>query len=217
MGLTHSALVPRTDRPRLGLYGGAFDPPHSAHVRLVEELVRQCRLDRVWVIPTGQAWHKSRPLTAAGHRLAMTREAFAPLPEVVVDDREIRRNRPSYTVETLLELQAEHPAAQWFLLMGEDQWVNFGTWRRWEEIAQIAQIVVARRPMQAGDGAKYHIEHSSQLSAATSPSPLWLNWQPDTTSSTALRAQSPSDEKQLPAAVARYISEHALYTPKHDH
>ena len=69
----------------LGVFGGAFDPPHWAHVALVKAAMAQLALDRVLVLPTGQAWHKTRSLSQASHRLNMTRLAFAPLPQVVVE------------------------------------------------------------------------------------------------------------------------------------
>ena len=72
---------------RAGMFGGAFDPPHRAHVALARAAIAQLRLDRLFVVPTGDAWHKARTLTAAAHRLAMTRLAFAGIAQVRVDDR----------------------------------------------------------------------------------------------------------------------------------
>src|SRR5690606_20992264 len=83
---------------RIGLYGGAFDPPHEAHRAMAEAALAQLGLDLLLILPTGQAWHKSRPLTAAAHRLAMSRLAFSDLPHTRIDDREMRRNGPTYTV-----------------------------------------------------------------------------------------------------------------------
>ena len=69
---------------RIGMFGGAFDPPHNAHVALVQAAVAQLQLDELRVVPTGHAWHKPRVLTPASDRLAMVRLAFAGLPGVVV-------------------------------------------------------------------------------------------------------------------------------------
>jgi nicotinate-nucleotide adenylyltransferase len=106
---------------RLGVFGGAFDPPHVAHVALAQAAVEQLRLDQLRIFPTGQAWHRSGPLTAPEHRLALAQLAFGELPRTVIDDRELRRPGPTYTIDTLRELKAEQPAAQLFLVMGEDQ------------------------------------------------------------------------------------------------
>lgn len=130
---------------RLGVFGGAFDPPHLAHVALAQLAVRQLQLDQLRVLPTGQAWHKPRSLSAAAHRLAMARLAFAEVPQAVVDDREVQRAGPTYTVDTLRELAAQFPGAQLFLLMGEDQAVALPTWHEWREVVRLAIICVAER------------------------------------------------------------------------
>src|SRR5690606_13094395 len=124
---------------RVGLFGGAFDPPHGAHVALAEAAVRQLQLDVLHVVPTGRAWHKARTLTGAEHRMAMAELAFRPVPGALVDDREIRRPGPTYTVDTLRELAREWPGASLHLLMGEDQAESFTTWRDWQTIAQLAE------------------------------------------------------------------------------
>ena len=80
---------------RIGVFGGAFDPPHNAHVALAQAALEQFGLDMLYVIPTGQAWHKARVLSAPEHRLAMTRLAFAGMPRVRVDERELQRAGPS--------------------------------------------------------------------------------------------------------------------------
>ena len=77
--------------PRIGVFGGAFDPPHRAHVALAQAAVAQLGLAELRIFPTGQAWHKARPLSSAAARLAMAELAFAALPNVTVDAREIRR------------------------------------------------------------------------------------------------------------------------------
>ena len=204
-----------TSLPRYALYGGAFDPPHIAHVDMVRQLVVQCGIERVWVVPTGQAWHKSRPLTDAVHRMAMTRLAFANVPQVVVDDREILRQGPSFTVETLAELQAAQPPAEWFLLMGQDQWAKFTTWHKWQQICTIASVVVAERPMNnCGEWQKnMELLLGACTDAALAPPRVTrLEWKPMPVSSTSARENPSEAPALLPEAVASYISEHFLYT-----
>lgn len=138
---------------RVGMLGGAFDPPHRAHVALARAAVRQLALDKLYVVPTGEAWHKDRALTPAEHRLAMTRLAFAGVPGVEVDDRELRRSGPTYSIDTLRELKAEHPQAGLHLLMGEDQAAGFTQWRAWQEIARLAVLCVAGRGTGEGVAA----------------------------------------------------------------
>jgi len=112
---------------RVGLFGGAFDPPHAAHVALARAAVEQLQLDRLHIAPTGVAWHKPLVLSAAADRLAMCRLAFGDLPGIVIDARELRRDGPSYTIDTLTELRAEYPQAELFLQIGADQAAAFHT------------------------------------------------------------------------------------------
>lgn len=127
------------------MFGGAFDPPHNAHIALAQAALVQFGLDRLYVVPTGQAWHKARALSAAGHRLAMTRLAFEDMPHVMVDDREIQRAGPTFTIDTLQALQAENPQAQIYLFIGADQFAAFRKWHRWQDILEIAIICIADR------------------------------------------------------------------------
>ena len=96
---------------KVGLFGGAFDPPHRTHVAVAQAAVEQLHLDVLHVVPTGHAWHKQRPLTAAQHRLEMCRLAFADVNRAMVDGRETCRSGPTYTIDTLQELQARRNEA----------------------------------------------------------------------------------------------------------
>jgi nicotinate-nucleotide adenylyltransferase len=132
---------------RLGIFGGAFDPPHLAHAALAQAAVDQLDLDELRIFPTGLAWHKAQALTPPEHRLALARIAFGHLARTLIDDRELRRPGPTYTIDTLRELKAEQPSAQLFLVMGEDQATSLTRWREWEAIIQLAIICVAARPL----------------------------------------------------------------------
>jgi nicotinate-nucleotide adenylyltransferase len=134
-----------TTPQRVGMFGGGFDPPHRAHALMARAAIPQLGLDHLFIFPTGDAWHKSRTLTAADHRLAMTELAFGGIPGVVVDDRELRRSGPTYSIDTLRELHAAFPRAQLYLLMGEDQAGGFTRWHAWQEVAAMAILCVAGR------------------------------------------------------------------------
>mgnify|MGYP006207281187 CR=1 FL=1 len=127
---------------RVGMFGGAFDPPHWAHRALAETALRQLGLDALHILPTGHAWHKPRQLSPAEHRVAMCRLAFDGLLNVHFDEREIRRDGPSYTADTLRELAREYPGAQLFLVLGADQLLAFRTWVRWQEVLDLATLAV---------------------------------------------------------------------------
>lgn len=190
---------------RIGVFGGAFDPPHQGHAQLLQSAIQQLALDTVVVIPTGQAWHKDRRLTAAAHRLAMARLAFAHLPQMQVDDREVARPGPSYTVDTLTELHAENPGSSFYLLMGQDQWARFGTWRRPEAVAALAIICVAFR----ADPSWAQADSEAPVAPPKSIAMPAVN-----ASSTAIRsavARHQCIDGLVFAPVARYIEQHHLY------
>jgi nicotinate-nucleotide adenylyltransferase len=193
------------DLARVGMFGGAFDPPHRAHVALARAAIEQLKLDHLCVLPTGQAWHKDRSLTAAGHRLAMTRLAFAGVPDVEVDDRELRRAGPTYSVDTLRELRDEHPVAQLYLLMGEDQAAGFTRWIAWQEIARIAVLCVAGRGSGSGLAA---------LRALPGVRVETLQWAQMPDSATDIRSRLAAGQviaDLVEPAVASYIESHHLY------
>ena len=202
MTLTPSGLK------RVGVFGGAFDPPHAAHAALAAAAVADLHLDELHVIPTGQAWHKTRTLTSAHHRLKMAELAFAHVPNVVVDSREIKRDGPSYTIDTLRELQAGSPGAELFLIVGEDQAIALTTWHEWQEILRLAIICVAEREDLTGDRPRF-IASKSQESCFRR---LQVPAMP--VSATDIRARIAAHQCVVPLVfepVARYIDDHHLY------
>lgn len=196
---------------RVGVFGGAFDPPHRAHLQLAQAALAQFQLDRLHVIPTGHAWHKTRALTASHHRLAMARLAFADMPQVLVDPREIEREGPTYTVDTLASLSSEYPDAALFLFIGADQAQAFKTWHRWQDILKMATLVVADRP---GDDAGEKSSSHAQWHNAVSPNVQRLDMPSLAISATEIRshlAQAMQTPLWLPASVQHYIDQHRLY------
>lgn len=196
--------------PRVGMFGGAFDPPHLTHVALARAALATGGLQSLYIFPTGQAWHKSPQPSAAEHRVRMARLAFADLPGARVDDRETRRAGPTYTLDTLRELRQEHAGAELVLLMGTDQTAALPTWHGWREILQTATVLVATRlgiapfdPRQLPD-----LPAGARFEALPVP--------PADTSATDIRLRAARGEDismLVPPAVARYIDQHQLYHP----
>lgn len=202
---------------RIGVFGGAFDPPHVAHQAMARAAVAQFKLDLLRIIPTGSAWHKARPLTDATHRLAMVHLAFDDIQPSCVDCREIERQGPTYTIDTLLALKAEHPDAELFLFIGEDQARAFKSWHRWEEISHMSTVVVAQRPETQDDTASPNFAqwHNGGLSADVQR----LDMTPQAVSATDIRsriARGSTMPPLLPLSVQRYIEQHRLYQPHTD-
>ncbi len=205
----HTASTLDQGIERIGLYGGAFDPPHLAHAALARCAIEQHGLDRLIVMPTGQAWHKSRGLTDAAHRIEMTKLAFADVPLVQVDVRETLRSGPSYTVDTLLQLRGEYLGAQLFVLMGQDQFDFLPQWHRYEEILQVATVLVAlRADSMLATGSK-----GLKNQAKILHSPIHMAASPISASLIReLCLQNQTIDHLVKPSVARYIAQHRLYT-----
>jgi nicotinate-nucleotide adenylyltransferase len=201
---------------RVGMFGGAFDPPHLAHRELAEVAIDQLGLDVLHILPTGQAWHKARPLTDARHRLAMCEVTFGDLEKACLDSRETLRQGPSYTADTLIELAAEYPGAELFMVIGADQLLAFKNWVRWAEVLDLATLAVAQRPSQdpsnvSDQGLEADI---SQVDVPFVPLKMPLHH----ISATAIRARAsaanghgPDLDRLVSNDVASYISTHSLY------
>lgn len=132
---------------RLGIYGGAFDPPHLGHLVAASDACQALRLDRLLWVPS--AVHPLKPVhTPPALRLEMVRAAIQGDPRFAADDLELRRPGPSYTVQTLRELRAREPGAELFFLTGADNLAELPRWHRADEIARLATLAVVSR---AGD------------------------------------------------------------------
>lgn len=213
-----------SSRP-IGVFGGTFDPVHIGHLRLAEEMADAIGLARVCFVPAGQSPHRGAPRIAAGHRLEMTRRAVAGNPRFVVDDREIRRDAPSYTVDTLAALRAELGETQpiW-LLLGADAFLGLPGWHDWPRLFALAHVAVAERPgapvMQSDALPEVLRTELAARQVADGPasgpagSVLLRRMTPLAISATAIRdalARGRSVRYLLPDAVLDYIQENRLY------
>jgi nicotinate-nucleotide adenylyltransferase len=199
------------------MFGGAFDPPHLAHRSLAQAALEQLELDVLHLMPTGQAWHKTRSLTSAEHRVAMCQLAFGDLPRTRIDTRETIRQGPSYTADTLGELEREYPGATLYLVLGADQLLAFKGWVRWPEVLKHAQLAVANRALQIGADAALDQRHEMDLSAVDLPfERLAMPLQNISASAVRSRLEQPALQREtllrlVPPGVASYISDHSLY------
>ncbi len=140
---------------RSGILGGTFDPPHLAHLVLAAAARRTLDLDRVLLVPAGDPWRKAGSgVSPAADRLALTRAAVADvLPWAEVSEIEVRRSGPSFTAETLEELQAEAPGAEWWFILGWDALADLPNWSRPERILELARLALAERGDEAAAAA----------------------------------------------------------------
>lgn len=191
---------------RIGLFGGSFDPVHNAHLALARQALDELRLDRLCWVPAGHAWQKARAMTRADQRAAMLGLAIAGEPRFALERCELQRSGPSYTLDTVRELQAAEPAAQWFLVIGQDQHRNLHTWHGFEELLQRVTLAVARRPHVGPDA-----EPDPRVRAARQ---VVLALPPLDISASDIRARVAAGmdiAPLVPAAVALYIRQQGLY------
>lgn len=209
-----------------GILGGTFDPIHFGHLRLAQELTEALGLARVRFIPTGTPPHRDAPQVSGAHRLQMARIATAGNSAFEVDEREIQRKGISYSYDTLTELRSEQAERPLCLLMGTDAFAALATWHRWQELFDLAHVVIAYRPgfrfeelqdalpeplrkiylkRMAGDPAMLRAGAGSILTREIAALDI------SATHIRALLAQGSSARYLAPDAVLEYIDQHHLY------
>jgi nicotinate-nucleotide adenylyltransferase len=162
----------------LALFGGAFNPPHLTHKRIIAAAKEQLPVARVLVLPAGAHPHKQtadNDMAPAASRLELCQLAFGAIPHVTIDDRELRRQGLSYTIDTLRELRAEHPDTTLFWIIGSDNLPLLNTWREPETILELCTLVTCERQ-----------GHALSPSNATH-AVINLDIQPDRVSASAIR------------------------------
>lgn len=166
--MPEAAGISTTPGP-LGIFGGTFDPPHIAHLRLAIEAREMLGLAEVRFVPAGAPQLRGAPLATRRHRLEMVARAIAATPGLSLDSTEIENAGPSYSVVTLERLRAlEGPARPLVLLMGADAFARLQDWHRWRDLFALAHLGVATRPgytltslkVGAGETAKPPLPHA---------------------------------------------------------
>lgn len=152
----------------VGIFGGTFDPIHNGHLRVALDAQEILDLDAVRLVPLARAVHREQPTTPAAIRLAMLRAAVAGRPQLLVDPRELERDGPSYTIDTLRSLHAERPDQPLCLLLGADAFNGFAAWREPDAILAIANIAILQRPdvpVSAAMRGLFDAHHVARLGA----------------------------------------------------
>lgn len=140
---------------RVGIYGGSFDPIHFGHLNLALEMIESGVVDEVWFCPVRtNPLKQGKESTAPELRLKLVLLALKGVPNCFATDIELRRPAPSYTVDTLRALIAEHPEHQFSLIMGDDTILHYSEWREPEEIVRLVPIWIGRRTLHTIDWNK---------------------------------------------------------------
>jgi nicotinate-nucleotide adenylyltransferase len=193
--------VPAT---RIGIFGGTFDPVHSAHLEVAESVRRSLSLDRMLLVVANQPWQKEgeRSLTPAEDRWAMVAAAVANRPGLEASRLEIDRGGPSFTIDTVRELQSSDPGADLYLVVGSDVVPTLDTWHEEAALRREATLAVVGRPgappVEPPDGWR-------AVQVPVAPSAL---------SSTELRQRLEAGEPVdglIPETVIRCIRQRGLY------
>ena len=197
-----------SERRRVGVFGGTFDPIHRGHVDVAEECAVALDLDPVLMIPSNLPPHRDPPQASAEDRLAMVRLAVEGHDRLVASDIEVRRGGVSYSVDTIRALAAEHPDAALTLLLGWDAAAEFKDWHGADEIRRLARVAVFNRaatPSPPGIALE---------SLGLPADAIRLEVDSPPVSSTSVRqmlADQGAGTGDLPPAVAAYINMHNLY------
>ncbi|MDD0973228.1 nicotinate-nucleotide adenylyltransferase [Pseudomonas fontis] len=207
---------------RIGVLGGTFDPVHIGHLRSALEVAEVMALDELRLMPNARPPHRDMPQVSAQDRLAMVERAVEGVAVLTVDARELARDKPSYTIETLELMRAEMAADdQLFLLLGWDAFCGLPGWHRWEELLQHCHILVLQRPdadVEPPDALRNLLaaRSVSDPQALLGPSGhIAFVWQtPLAVSATQIRHQLAAGRSVrflVPDAVLAYIEAHGLY------
>ena len=185
----------------IGLFGGSFDPVHHGHLIVAQIAYEVLGLEQIHFLPARQQPFKhGRHRSSPEHRAAMLALAIEPVPHFVLDQLELERSGPSYTVDTLRALRANNPAAEFTLLVGADAAKDLPGWRDVDQIFELAQLVLFARPGAAIPSLAWRVR-SIQVPAVE-------------ISATEVRRRVSLGQPiryWVPDKVAEYISQHRLY------
>lgn len=164
---------------RIAFYGGSFDPVHRGHLEIAKKLIDIFRLDEFVFIPAFHAPHKPERKPASGfHRFAMLCLAAEGIPKIKISPLELEAPEKPFTIETLIKLKEIFREAEIFFVMGADSWEEITTWRDWEKVLTIVNIIVVTRPGfeigfgHVSDEIRGRIVDWRRASPGGSPAPL---------------------------------------------
>ena len=197
-----------SEGPRLGVFGGTFDPIHLGHLEVAEDCARKLDLDPVLMVPSNLPPHRAQPRASAQDRMAMVQLDVIGYQRLRASDLEVRRGGVSYTVDTIRALRQEYPAAEITLLLGWDAVEEFAGWRDTAEVTRLARIAVFNR---AGSPAP---DRAILDELGLPPDTAVLEVASPAVSATSVRrmlAEARPGAAVLPPAVEEYIRENGLY------
>lgn len=211
----------------LGIFGGSFDPPHFGHIRSVLGLLENFDFEQIRLIPCQLSPHKDNVHASANHRWQMLNLICTNYEKLIADDRELKRQAPSYTIDTLLELREEYGEKRSIvLIIGVDVFLKFCKWHRYEEILSLCHILLVQRPGYSlidgvgGDGGEkeyFDINNTKDIGILSSQpfGKIYASDLEEVNVSSTLIRKSISEGQQpkfmLPGNIWNYIRRNKLY------
>jgi nicotinate-nucleotide adenylyltransferase len=210
----------------VAIYGGSFDPIHLGHLIPTVRALETFRFEAVYFVPAGKPPHKSaRPLTAVTHRLAMVAMATLPFEHLYVSDLEVFASAPTYTVDTVRRFAECHPSSPIYFLLGSDSFSQIATWDRWQELVELAHLVVLHRAHMWGDELEARIPAElvprlelvrpfQEVADPRRPTIYLLDHEPFPISATSIRERLRmgfSIRELVPNEVFSYVRKYGLY------
>jgi nicotinate-nucleotide adenylyltransferase len=201
------------------LFGGTFDPVHYGHLQPLQELQKQLDADAVHVIPAALPPHRPSPHASSQQRVNMLELALREYPGFFLDTRELERSGPSWTVLTLRSFRQQYPDDSLCLVMGSDAFADLPTWYHWQEILQLAHVVVIERAgmevvSRPGWASDYLEDNVASLRKRKSSKVFYVSLKGVEISSTEIRKRLATGQDvrgMLPDEVISYIRQNKLY------
>jgi nicotinate-nucleotide adenylyltransferase len=212
-----------TGKSGVAIMGGTFDPIHNGHLRTAVEVLDRYQYSELRLIPCFQPVHKGRPSVSPQQRLEMAKLAISGDARLRVDSREMDREGPSYSVDTLRDIRSEiGPNESLIMVLGMDSFLSLPTWLNWQQLIQYSHLLVVSRPGWEPDliselsafCENYRAASSHELQCAPSGRVWFETLTPLGISSSMIRALARKNESiayLLPEPVQKYIEQHQLY------
>lgn len=202
----------------IGILGGTFDPVHLGHLHIAKKLLAQLPFDEIRLLPCYQPVHRDHPCASPEDRLAMIHLAIENEKKITVDDREIRRQGPSYMIDTLQSVRKELGEQSLSLIVGADSFEHITSWKSWEQLIDFAHFVVVDRPDYPTKSPQIWKDRvtDSQLTLSKQPAGCiyFANISALHISASSIREKIKrleNIEADVPTSVVKFLIKHRLY------
>ena len=199
----------------IGIYGGSFDPVHLGHLQTATSIKNELNIDRLFMLPCFEPVHKNSLNYTSKQRLQMLDLAIKEFNSLEIDTREILRGGSSFMIDTLLDLKESFKKEPIFLIIGMDSFINFKTWKNWDEFSKLIHLVVLPRngnhPVSKTLTTFETVENIEQLKSNSSGHLYFSNSQMIDISSSAIRGKIAANQNLdnlLPISIINFLKKY---------